>query len=67
MAQFKVGDVVEDISKGDLPFMVTVIERDDGPPIPARYTIECIDGTSIANFPEYLLKPARLPSESKWG
>lgn len=67
MARFKVGDIVEDIGKGDLPYIVDAIERDETPPIPSRYTIECIDGSRISNFPEYLLVPARPASQSKYG
>jgi hypothetical protein len=63
-AKYKVHDIVEDIAKGDLPFMVLAVQ--DYGHIP-RYSIESITGERIENFPEYLLRPARPPHESEWG
>jgi hypothetical protein len=63
----KVGDIVEDISRGDLPFMVIKIERELRDDIPGRYTIESIEGERIKNFPGYQLKPARPANESRFG
>lgn len=61
--KFKVDDIVEQTNLGDLPFFVTAVQK--GPV--NRYELSGIDGSTYSNIPEYMMKPARPPSESKWG